>query len=62
MQKWEEITVSLFKSLRKVGRKRTTVSIYYILDKTGLQFSGLKGQSHEKFGEMRARGLSLGHN
>jgi hypothetical protein len=22
----------------------------------------LKGQSHEKFGEMRARGLSLGHN
>jgi hypothetical protein len=22
----------------------------------------LKGQSHEKFGEMRARGLSLAHN
>jgi hypothetical protein len=22
----------------------------------------LKGQSHEKFGEMKARGLSLGHN
>jgi hypothetical protein len=22
----------------------------------------LKGQSHEKFGEMRARDLSLGHN
>jgi hypothetical protein len=22
----------------------------------------LKGQSHKKFGEMRARGLSLGHN
>jgi hypothetical protein len=24
--------------------------------------NSLKGQSHEKFGEMRARGLSLGHN
>jgi hypothetical protein len=24
--------------------------------------ASLKGQSHEKFGEMRARGLSLGHN
>jgi hypothetical protein len=24
--------------------------------------TGLKGQSHEKFGEMRARGLSLGHS
>jgi hypothetical protein len=27
-----------------------------------VHFVGLKGQSHEKFGEMRARGLNLGHN
>jgi hypothetical protein len=30
----------------------------------GIQYSfaELKGQSHEKFGEIRAWGLSLGHN
>jgi hypothetical protein len=36
--------------------------MWYLKVNNNLKLLSLKGQSHEKFGEMRAMGLSLGHN